>query len=99
MTMAESCKLRYDLLRIKRRCVECTKRLPKDWNKVRCPKHHGTQLAYHRKWRKEKSELAERVKALEVAVSGLGPKRAPSSQTLPNNPPASPSRNQEGAAT
>jgi len=69
--MAESCKLRYDLLRIKRRCVECSERLPRNWTKVRCPKCHNAQLAYHRKWRKDKNTLAERVAALEAKVAEL----------------------------
>ena len=69
--MAESCKRRYDLLRIKRRCVSCTCRLPRKWAKVRCPTCHGAQLAYHRKWRQDKNTLAERVAALESALADL----------------------------
>ena len=70
-TVAESCKVRYDLLRIKRRCVECTKRLPKDWTKARCPTHHYKQLAKDQERRDDRRQLAARVTALEAEVARL----------------------------
>lgn len=71
MTMAQACKRRYDMLRARACCVQCTKALPRGWDLVRCPKCHGKDQQGQSRASENRKRLAARVATLETEVAAL----------------------------